>query len=101
MTREHDIRGSRQAAHIQPEPEALPVQHASNQFLRLRIPSANPGHHAASRSVVYDVHRSRQANRRSWTGLGCSSRIMARTCGTMIRAISFITGTTTLFPNCR
>jgi len=100
--REHDIRFSGEFPDVQPEPEAMTMQQASHQEFRFRVPPLNAGHHPASGCSIHYVCHWIQANSTDgWTIPGCSFSIMASTWGSMMRATSRMTGTTTLFPNWR
>jgi hypothetical protein len=57
VLRKNHIRSARQFR-MQPEPEALTMQHASDAEFGLRVPAANAGHHPTPRfRIDYIDHR--------------------------------------------
>ncbi len=72
ITRQNNIRFSRQVANMKTEPESLLVQNVSNQYFRFGVASPYAGHHPAAGGAVH--HIDHQANS------GNASGVPSRSC---------------------
>ena len=99
---QHDIWLPWQFPDVKAEPEAFAVQQAPHEDFRFCVPSPDAGHHPASGCGIHHVCHGIQPNTKGdWVTPARSCSIMVSMCGTMIRATSRMSGTTTLFPNWR
>src|SRR5690606_5233163 len=95
VLRKHDIGPSGQAGSAEPVAEVQGVEALADLQFDLRVLAADPRHQRGTSLRADDV-RHQATLRARWAGAAvCCSR-----CGTMIRATSAITGTTTELPNC-
>lgn len=99
ISRKHQVRFSRQFG-MKSVAKPSPVKKSPHRQFRPGILATNPRHHAAPGCGVDNVHRSCSQDNRSGSCRGCSAAANVAILGFMTRASSFITGTTTLLPNC-
>lgn len=98
VSRQDDIRVSRQLSLMERVAEAERMQTAADSKLRLRILATDAGHHPAARGLVHDVHAAQAASSDFCRASSGSISSMMR--GFITRATSRMTGMTTLLPNC-
>lgn len=91
----HNVRYSRQTAHVKAISKAQPVEVFADGEFRRSVSAPDSGHHAASCGRIDDVGH-QAASRVRWV----TPILRSMMPGFMMRAISAITGTTTELPNC-